>query len=111
MKKYQNKTPEEVIKMVTIEIIELLSVDDHILVDEKQHWVSPTYIAKSVGNAPQILEPHKCLRLKEYYSVRAMASSAKSQHIADENTNLFFRANNKDKSQGYTPLAIWIEFR
>ncbi len=45
---------------MTIEIIELLSVDDHILEDEAQHWVSPTFIAKSVGNAPKILEPHKC---------------------------------------------------
>lgn len=45
---------------MTIDIIELLSVDDHILEDEGQHWVSPTFIAKSVGAAPQILEPHKC---------------------------------------------------
>lgn len=45
---------------MTIEIVELLSVDDHILADEKQHWVSPTFIAKSIGADPQILEPHKC---------------------------------------------------
>lgn len=45
---------------MTIKIIELLSVDDHILEDEGQHWVSPTYIAQSTGAEPQILEPHKC---------------------------------------------------
>lgn len=45
---------------MTIEIVELLSVDDHILEDEGQHWVSPTYIAHSIGVDPQILEPHKC---------------------------------------------------
>jgi 8-oxo-dGTP diphosphatase len=45
---------------MTIKIVELLSVDDHILEDEGQHWVSPTYIAQSIGEAPQILEPHKC---------------------------------------------------
>jgi len=45
---------------MTIEIIELLSVDDHILEDEGQHWVSPTYIAHSIGADPQILESHKC---------------------------------------------------
>lgn len=45
---------------MTIEIVELLSIDDHIIEDEGQHWVSPTYIAKSVGADPQILEPHKC---------------------------------------------------
>lgn len=45
---------------MTLEIMALLSVDDHILEDEGQHWVSPTYIARSVGAEPQILEPHKC---------------------------------------------------
>ena len=45
---------------MTIEILELLSVDDHILEDEGQHWVSPTYIARSIGADPKILEAHKC---------------------------------------------------
>lgn len=45
---------------MTITIIELLSVDDHILENEGQHWVSPTYIAQSIGADPQILEPDKC---------------------------------------------------
>ena len=36
---------------MTIEIGELLSVDDHILPDEGQHWVSATYIAGSIGAA------------------------------------------------------------
>ena len=45
---------------MTIEIVELLSVDDHILPAEGQHWVSPTYIASSIGEAPRILEPEKC---------------------------------------------------
>ena len=45
---------------MTIEILELLSVDDHILAAEGQHWVSPTFIARSIGAEPQILEPHKC---------------------------------------------------
>ena len=43
-----------------IEILELLSVDDHILPAEGQHWVSPTFIARSVGAEPQIREPEKC---------------------------------------------------
>lgn len=45
---------------MTIDILDLLSVDDHILEEERQHWVSPTYIAKSIGAEPQILESHKC---------------------------------------------------
>ena len=43
-----------------IEITELLSVDDHILPDEGQHWVSPTYLARHVSGEPHILEPGKC---------------------------------------------------
>lgn len=45
---------------MTLHITELLSVDDHILEDEGQHWVSPTFLATSIGADPQILEPHKC---------------------------------------------------
>jgi mutator protein MutT len=43
-----------------IDIGQLLSVDDHILPDEGQHWVSATYIARSTGAAPRIREPEKC---------------------------------------------------
>ena len=45
---------------MSIDFVELLAVDDHILTDEGQHWVSPTYIARSIGAEPRILEPHKC---------------------------------------------------
>lgn len=43
-----------------IVITELLTVDDHILPDEGQHWVSPTFIGKHVAGEPQIQEPEKC---------------------------------------------------
>jgi len=43
-----------------IQVVELLSVDDHILVEEKQHWISPTYLARHVGGVPRIVEPEKC---------------------------------------------------
>lgn len=45
---------------VDIEVIELLGVDDHIIPDEKQHWIAPTYICKIKSGIPKILEPHKC---------------------------------------------------
>lgn len=38
----------------------LLSVDDHILPDEGQHWVAPTYLARHISGQPRILEPEKC---------------------------------------------------
>lgn len=43
-----------------IKVVELLSISDHILKDEGQHWVSPTFIAQYVSGRPQILEPEKC---------------------------------------------------
>ena len=45
---------------IVIEIVSLLAVDDHILPDEGQHWISPTYVARLVDGEPAILEPEKC---------------------------------------------------
>ncbi|HET9946814.1 MAG TPA: NUDIX domain-containing protein [Patescibacteria group bacterium] len=45
---------------VEIEVLELLGVCDHIIADEKQHWVSPTFICKITKGIPEILEPEKC---------------------------------------------------
>lgn len=46
-----------------IEVGELLDVVDHILPDEGQHWVSPTYLCKPVSDDPKILEPGKCTEI------------------------------------------------
>lgn len=45
---------------IEIEVVELLGICDHIITDEHQHWVSPTYICKIKKGTPKILEPHKC---------------------------------------------------
>jgi len=45
---------------ITIEVGELLTVTDHILPDEGQHWVSPSYICRILAGTPTILEPEKC---------------------------------------------------
>lgn len=45
---------------MTIELTELLAVDDHILPDEGQHWISPTYLARHIDGEPCIMEPDKC---------------------------------------------------
>lgn len=39
---------------------ELLGVVDHILKDEKQHWVSPSFLCEVVSGEPRIMEPEKC---------------------------------------------------
>jgi mutator protein MutT len=45
---------------MVIEVVALLGVPDHILPDEGQHWVSPTFIARHVEGEPRICEPAKC---------------------------------------------------
>lgn len=45
---------------IEIEILELLGICDHIIPQEKQHWVSPTYICRITKGKPKILEPEKC---------------------------------------------------
>lgn len=48
---------------MVIEVGALLDVDDHILVDEKQHWVSTTYLARHAAGEPRIREPEKCVAI------------------------------------------------
>jgi 8-oxo-dGTP diphosphatase len=43
-----------------IEILSLLDVVNHIIPDEKQHWVSPSFICRITMGTPSIKEPHKC---------------------------------------------------
>jgi len=45
---------------IDIEVGELLSVSNHLIPEEKQHWVSPGFMCKIVSGEPKILEPHKC---------------------------------------------------
>lgn len=49
---------------IDIEVIELLEVVNHIIPEEKQHWVSPSYIARYIGGEPKIMEPEKCIKMK-----------------------------------------------
>jgi mutator protein MutT len=49
---------------IDIEVIELLEVVNHILPEEQQHWVSPSFIAKHIGGVPRITEPEKCIEFK-----------------------------------------------
>ncbi len=44
-----------------IEVGELLDVVDHILPDEGQHWVSPTFLCRWLSGEPEIREPGKCI--------------------------------------------------
>jgi mutator protein MutT len=48
---------------IEIEPVELLGICDHIIPDEHQHWVSPTYICRLISGEPKILEPNKCAEI------------------------------------------------
>lgn len=48
---------------IEIAVGELLDVVDHILPDEGQHWVSPTYICRIVSGEATIREPSKCTEI------------------------------------------------
>ena len=43
-----------------IEVGDLLDVVDHLLPDEGQHWVSPTFVCRVIAGEPLIREPGKC---------------------------------------------------
>jgi len=43
-----------------IEVGQLLDVVDHLLPEEKQHWVSPTFLCTYKTGEPRIMEPQKC---------------------------------------------------
>ena len=45
---------------IQIAVGKLLDVVDHILPDEGQHWVSPTYLCRISEGEPRIREPRKC---------------------------------------------------
>jgi 8-oxo-dGTP diphosphatase len=49
---------------VTIVVKQLLQVVSHILPEEKQHWVSPTYICQIIQGTPRIVEPEKSTELR-----------------------------------------------
>jgi mutator protein MutT len=48
---------------IEIDVGELLDVVDHILPQEGQHWVSPTFVCSLVQGQPRICEPEKCTEI------------------------------------------------
>ena len=48
---------------IEIEVGELLDVADHILPDEGQHWVSPSFVCVITSGVPAICEMTKCTEI------------------------------------------------
>lgn len=45
---------------ITVEIIRQISTFNHLIPDEKQHWVAVAFLCKHKSGTPKILEPEKC---------------------------------------------------
>ncbi len=52
---------------IELEVGVLLDVVDHILPEEGQHWVSPTFLCRVTAGQPQIREPGKCSAIGWYH--------------------------------------------
>jgi mutator protein MutT len=81
---------------VEIQVGELLDVVDHILVEEKQHWVSPTYVCRIISGDPVIKEPEKCSQIGWFFpdQVPAELSMITRQNLDHYRTIL--KTNNDD---------------
>lgn len=49
---------------VEINVEKLLGVCDHIVKNEKQHWVSPSFLCRIIEGEPKIMEPSKHVDMK-----------------------------------------------
>jgi mutator protein MutT len=83
---------------IDIQVGDLLDVVDHILADEKQHWVSPTYICRIISGDPVIQEPEKCSAIGWFLpdQVPAELSMITRQNLEHYRKSL--RPNQKDIS-------------
>lgn len=45
---------------IIVKPLQMLDAADHIIPEEKQHWIALGYIAKITKGTPVILEPEKC---------------------------------------------------
>ena len=48
---------------IKVSVGELVDVVDHILPQEHQHWVSPTFICQIISDEAYIREPEKCTEI------------------------------------------------
>jgi len=49
---------------IEIEVVKLLCVCNHIIKNEKQHWVAPQFLCKIIGGEIKNMEPDKCSEIK-----------------------------------------------
>jgi 8-oxo-dGTP diphosphatase len=49
---------------IEIEILDMIELVDHIMPEQGQHWVSPSYVARLTKGTPKIMEPKKISEIK-----------------------------------------------
>lgn len=81
---------------IDIEVGALLDVADHILPDEGQHWVSPTYLCRIVSGTPSIREPGKCTEIGWFAPETIPAGLTQ---ISRENLEHFVRLQQRTRSK------------
>lgn len=47
-----------------VEVIDELGICNHIIENEKSHWVSPSYLCKTINGQAKIMEPTKHIDMK-----------------------------------------------
>ncbi len=57
---------------VDIKVIDQLATFNHIIPDDKQHWVALAFVCKIIKGEPKILEPEKCEEIG-WYTLPEMA--------------------------------------
>lgn len=92
-----------------IEVETLLDVVNHIIPDEKQHWISPTFLCRFKSGTPQIREPLKCEGIGWFYIdqiPRDQLTSASKQSLESLKTYTMKRSDwqeNKSKKKCCSP--------
>jgi mutator protein MutT len=76
---------------VDIEVGELVDVADHILPEENQHWVSPTFLARVTAGDPVIQEPGKCSEIGWFHLDEIPADLTKVTQVNLEHHRQRFR--------------------
>lgn len=73
---------------IEIRVTGLLGVFDHILPEERQHWVSTTYLATLVSGTPSPLEPGKCTAV-DWFDLASLPQPL--SRISQQNLDAYLR--------------------
>jgi mutator protein MutT len=78
---------------IEIAVGELLDVVDHILPEEGQHWVSPSFICSIVSGEPVIKEPEKCSEIGWFEPESIPANLTQVTQVTRENLGHYLKRN------------------